>query len=353
MQTALHALHLQAGAQFRDYHGWEIPASFGDQEEEYRALKEAAGIVDLTFRGKLAATGEDRVRFLHGMVTNEVENLQPGQGCYCFLLNAQGRIQADLNLLVEPARVLLDCEPFLTDKIRKTLDHYIIMDQVEMEDLSARMGTIAVEGPRCGQVVRAALGLELPAAEPLAHVSPKGDPDFLLVRTALSGQGIWIFAPAERLPELWESLVEAARALGGRAAGFAALEVARIEAGVPLYGVDIEDSNIPQETSQLRAISFTKGCYIGQEIVERVRSRGHVNRMLVGLVAQGIAPLPAGAKVYAGGNEIGRVTSAVFSPALGKHIALAYVRRKFSEPGTQVGVEGAPAQVSPLPFPGG
>lgn len=351
MQTTLHTLHVKAGAQFRDYHGWEIPESFGGQDEEYRALKEAAGIVDLSFRGKLAASGQDRARFLHGMVTNEVQNLQPGQGCYCFLLNPQGRIQADLNLLVQAERVLLDCEPFLTDKILKTLDHYVIMDQVELEDLSARLGTIGVEGPRCGQVVRAALGLEPPAAEPLAHLSPEGNPDFLLVRTTRSGQGVWIFAPRESLPDLWEKLVEAARVLSGRAVGFAALEAARIEAGIPLYGADIEDSNIPQETSQFQAISFTKGCYLGQEIVERVRSRGHVNRKLVGLVAAGAAPLRAGAKVHAGGREIGRVTSATFSPALGKHLALAYLRREFSEPRQRVEVESTTAEVSGLPFP--
>ncbi len=350
MKTTLHAIHRRAAAEFRDNHGWEIPESFGHPEEEYPALKEAAGLVDLSFRGKLAATGEDRARFLHGMVSNEVEHLQPGQGCYCFILNAQGRILADLNLLVQPERVLLDCEPFLTAKIRETLDRYIIMDQVELEDLSARLGTLGVEGPRSDEVVRAALGAT-PPGEPLAHAGWGGDADSLLVRTNLSGEGLWIIAPMERIPEIWERLLEAARPLGGRAVGHAALEVARIEAGVPLYGADIEEAHIPQETGLLRAISFTKGCYIGQEIVERVRSRGHVNRQLVGLVATGAESLRAGMKVVAGGSEIGHVTSATHSPALGRHIALAYVRREFAEPGKQVTVEDVPAEVSALPFP--
>ncbi len=351
MQTALHSLHLRAGAQFRDYHGWEIPDHFGRWEEEYRALKEAAGIVDLSFRGKAGATGEDRVDFIHRMVSNEVKGLEPGEGHYCFLLNAQGHILADLNVLVQPQRLLLDCEPFLTEKVIQTLDRFIIMDQVELEELSARLGTIAVEGPLCREVVSAVLGLEPPHMKPLAHISPEGDSDFLLVRAALSGEGFWMIAPLERLPKLWESLVEAARPLDGRPAGFAALEVARIEAGIPLYGTDIEEHHIPQETGQFRAISFTKGCYPGQEIVERVRSRGHVNRKLVGLVAEAGQALRAGMKVQAGGRDIGQVTSAAYSPGLGKPIALAYLRREFSDPGKQVEVQGIAAEVAPIPFP--
>ncbi len=352
MRTVLNSVHTAAGAQFCAYHGWEIPENFGSVEAEYQALRRAAGIVDLSFRGKLVATGEDRARFLQGMVSNDVEQLQPGQGNYCFLLNAQGHILADLNVLVQPERLLLDCEPFLTEELRTTLERYIIMDEVELEDRSAHLGTLAVEGPATPQVVSAALGVDELPAEPLAHLSPDGNPDFLLVRTALTGEGFWIVAPVERLPELWQALVEAARPLGGRPVGFAALEVARIEAGTPRYGADIEENNIPQETGQFRALSFTKGCYLGQEIVERVRSRGKVNRKMVGLVAPAGAPLRVGMKIAAGDRDIGRVTSAAHSFALGKPIALAYLRHEFSQPGAQVQVEGMTAEVSPLPFPG-
>ena len=211
-------------------------------------------------------------------------------------------------------------------------------------------------GLALGEALKEVLRLETLPAEPLTHLSPDGKSDFLLVRTALTGEGFWIVAPVERLPELWQSLVQAARPLGGQAVGFAALEVARIEAGTPRYGADIEENNISQETGQFRALSFTKGCYLGQEIVERVRSRGKVNRKLVGLVAPAGSALRAGMKIAAGdrdgGRDIGRVTSAAHSFALGKPIALAYLRHESSEPGAQVQVEGTTAEVSPLPFPG-
>ena len=355
MRTVLDSVHSAAGAQFCAYHGWEIPENFGSVEAEYQALRRAAGIVDLSFRGKLVATGEDRAHFLQGMLSNEVEQLRSGQGNYCFLLNAQGHILADLNVLVQPERLLLDCEPLVTEKLRTTLERYIIMDEVELEDRSAHLGTVAVEGPAARQVVSEVLRLETLPAEPLAHLSPDGKSDFLLLRTALTGEGFWIVAPVERLPELWQALVEAARPLGGRPVGLAALEVARIEAGIPRYGADIEERIIPQETGQFRALSFTKGCYLGQEIVERVRSRGKVNRKLVGLVAPAGAPLRVGMKIAAGGRdsgrEIGRVTSAAHSFALGKPIALAYLRHEFSNSGTQVEVEGIQAHVASLPFP--
>ena len=351
MQTALHSLHLKAGAQFRDYFGWEVPEHFGSFDLEYRAVKQAVGVVDLSFRRKLAASGADRQDFLHRMLTNEINALQPGEGNYCFLLNAQGHILADLNVLVEPQRILLDTEPFLTGKVLETLDRFIIMDQVELEDLSPRLGTIGLEGPLSREVVRQACGVDPPACRPLAHFSPEGDPDLLAVYAAGTGQGLWIIAPTNRLPQLWESLVEAAATLQGRPIGFAALEAARIEAGIPRYGSDIEERSLPQETGQLRAISYTKGCYPGQEVVERVRSRGHVNRRLVGLLALSSEPLRLGAKIQAEGRDIGHVTSATRSPSLGKTIALGYVRREFSEPGSKVAVEGAPAEVAPLPFP--
>ena len=176
MRTVLNSVHSAAGAQFCAYHGWEIPEKFGSVETEYQALRRAAGIVDLSFRGKLVATGEDRARFLQGMVSNEVEQLQSGQGNYCFLLNAQGHILADLNVLAQPERLLLDCAPLVTEKLRTTLERYIIMDEVELEDRSAHLGTLAVEGPAAPQVVSAALGVDELPTEPLAHLSPDGNP---------------------------------------------------------------------------------------------------------------------------------------------------------------------------------
>jgi folate-binding protein YgfZ len=351
VQTALHSIASQAGAQFRELHGWQVPDHFGDWQAEYWALRQAAGIIDLSFRSKLAVTGSERTLFLHRMLSNEVKALQPGQGNYCFLLNPQGHILADINLLMQPERVLLDCEPQAAASLKQTLDRFIIASDVEVENISPRLGTIAVEGPLSREVICPALGFEPPHMKALDHLDPEASPDFVLLRNAIGEEGFWVIAPNQRLPELWAKLLEAARPQGGRATGLAALEVARIEAGRPLLGVDIEERTIPQETGQFRGLSFNKGCYPGQEIVERVRSGGHINRKLVGFAAPGGEVLRAGMKVTADGREAGHLTSAAFSPAAGKYIALGYLRREFAEPEALVSVDGVEAIVVPLPFP--
>jgi folate-binding protein YgfZ len=351
MQTVLHPKHVSVGARLLDYHDWRIPEVFSTFEEEYWALQRAAGLVDLSYRGKLAVRGADAVDYLHRMLSNEVKALQPGEGNYCFMLDAQGHVLAEVNLLAQEHRLLIDCEPFLTSRIREHLEKFVIMDEVEIEDLSGQLGAIGVEGPLSREVVCPVIGMEPPQMKPLAHLRPGGDPDLLLARMNLTGEGFWLIAPLERLPALWDALAQAARQLGGRPVGFQALEATRIEAGVPRYGVDIDEKNIPQETGQFRALSFTKGCYPGQEIVERVRSRGQVNRKLVGLIAAPGTRLAAGMKLLCGGREAGRVTSAAHSPQLERGVALAYLRREHAEPGKQVAADGGAAEVAPLPFP--
>ncbi len=350
MQTQLYSLEQQNGARFIDFQGRQIPESFGNVEAEYRALRRSAGIVDLSYRGKLAVSGADRAAYLHRMLSNEVSNLKPGQGNYCFLLDPQGHVQADMNLLVEPARVLLDTEGFTAERLRAQLDRFVIMDQVEIADVSISLGTIGVEGPLARQVLSAVLGVEPLGMNPLDHVSLQGESAPLLVRASFSGEGFWLMAPAATCPELWQKLVRQAAGCGGGAAGHAALEIARVEAGIPRFGQDITEANIPQETEQFRALSFTKGCYPGQEIVERVRSRGHVNRKLVGVTALAGQRLHSGASLRAEGKDAGHITTAVHSPELGLDIALAYVRQEFSQPGTSVQTDSAAAAISPLPF---
>lgn len=351
MRTPLYALEEQAGARFAVVQGCEIPESFGNVEAEYRRLKRSAGIVDLCARAHLSVTGEDRAAYLHRMLSNEVKGLRPGEGNYCFLLDPQGHIQSDMNLLAGPGRILLDLEGFAAEKLRAQLQRFIIMDQVEIADVSAELGTIGVEGPLAREIVSSVLGIEPPHLKPLDHFSPRDDADTILAHVSWSGEGFWLIAPAGRCPALWQRLVEQASRCGGGPAGHAALEIARVEAGIPRFGSDILETNIPQETGQFRALSFTKGCYPGQEIVERVRSRGQVKRKLVGVLAHAGQAFDAGASVCAAGKDIGELTTAVHSPALGSDIALGYVRREFSAPGTRVEAGGGEAEISPLPFP--
>lgn len=296
----------------------------------YQALREGAAWLDLSSRGIISASGEDRARLLHAMSTNQVKELPPGQGCYAFFLNPQGRIVADANLLILPDRILIDVEPEARERLYQHLDKFIIADDVTLEDVSESMQTWAVEGPTAGQSL-AAMGAPIPET-PYSHADWNGR---IVARVASTGQpGFRIFGRRENVADLSPANADAIR-------------VVRLEHAKPRYGEDIFDTTLPQETQQTHALSFTKGCYIGQEIVERIRSRGHVNRLLVGLRIDAAEPPPAGTKLSANDAEVGEITSAAFSPALGKVVALAYVRAQFAAPHTALTAAGAHAITTP------
>jgi folate-binding protein YgfZ len=294
-----------------------------DWKREYLALREGAAVLDFSARGKIAFTGEDRVRWLHGMVSNDIKGLAPGQGCYCFVLDAQGHIRADANVYAESERLILDCAPEFTDTLATLLDGFIIMDQVEMSVTTAEMGTLSVEGPKSGDV--------------LAQVDTTGLIRYLVPR------GTWLWGSRARLAEARGQLESA----GAIPAGEAAYEVMRIEAGILRAGVDTDASTIANETGCMRALHFNKGCYIGQEIVERVRSRGQVKRIFAGFLAE--AEIAAGSHIEANGSDVGRITSAAFSPGLDCWVALGYVRREYSEPGGELTVGGHTVRIRSIP----
>src|SRR5260370_26166230 len=282
----------------------------------YQALREAAGYIDLSARGKIFATGEDRVRLLHAMTTNHIAQLQPGQGCYAFFLTAQGRVLADANVFILPDRILLDVEPELRQRLYQHLDKFIIADDVTLEDASESLTGTGVEGRRAAEEL-AAMGAPIPEA-PYSHLEWNG---CIVARVSATGEpGFRIFAPQELAPAFTPVDAESVR-------------VVRLEHARPRYGEDIFDTTLPQETQQSHALNFNKGCYIGQEIVERIRSRGHVNRLLVGLRIDSAAPPAGGTKLMASGAEVGEITSAAFSPSLGKVVALGYVGAQHAPPG--------------------
>jgi folate-binding protein YgfZ len=306
----------------------------------YNALREKAAYLDVSARGKIFAAGEDRVRLLHAMTTNHVQQLQPGQGCYAFFLNAQGRILADVNLFVLPDRILLDVEPEVRERVYQHLDKFIIADDVMLEDASDSLTAINVEGPVAAEVM---FELSAPIPEdPWSHLDWNGR---IVARINVTGEpGFRIFAPKEQEGALIGEL-----ALAGLPPALAEeARVVRLEHAKPRYGEDIFENTLPQETQQMHALHFSKGCYIGQEIVERIRSRGHVNRMLVGLrIGSSEAPA-AGAKLSAEGAEVGEITSAAFSPGLGKAAALGYVRSQYAVPGVDLQAAGSSAVTTPV-----
>ncbi len=305
--------------------------------EGYEALRSSAAWLDLGGRGLIEATGEDRTRLLHAITTNHIEQLAAGEGCYAFLLNAQGRIQADVNVLAREDRFWLDTEPETAVKVLAHIDHYIIADDVTLEDLREQFAVLAVEGPEAAGAL-APLAIPVPEA-PYSH---QGWENARLARLSATGlNGYRLFVPAAEKAGMIAKL----EAAGVPAAGAEAVRVVRLEHARPRYGPDIFDTTLAQETQQLHAVHFNKGCYLGQEIVERVRSRGMVHRLLVGLTIEGTeAPMEA-TPVMAGGKETGRITSAAFSPAMKQVVALAYVRRENAEPGTLLECVGRRATV--------
>jgi aminomethyltransferase len=263
----------------------------------YQALREGAGWLDLSARGRIVARGRDRARLLHNITSNDVKNMAPGSGSYAFLLSPQGRIQADLNLFCFDDHFLIDTEPELREKVHQHIKKYIIADQVELEDVTDRTACIGFEGPT--QV------LSVPDAD-YAHVQWES---YTLARATVTDQrGGRIFCAAEQKADVIAKLESA----GARPATLDDARIVRIENGKPRYGEEITDTSLPQETQQMHAVSFTKGCYLGQEIVERIRARGHVNRTLQRFEG---AP-PEGAEVV----------SSVVSPATGRTVGLAWVR---------------------------
>ena len=303
----------------------------------YRALRDSAAWLALDARGRLIARGCDRVRFLHNVTSNEVKKMTPGAGCYAFLLTAQGRIQADLHLFCFDGHFLIDTEPDLREKVPGLILKYKVADQIELEDVTDKTASIAVEGPGAAAIL-AACGAPLPDAD-FAHVAWG---DSTVARISLTGQpGYRVYGPAERKAG-WIFQLEAA---GARAATDEDARLVRIENGKPRYGDDIRETSLPQEAQQMHAVSFSKGCYLGQEIVERIRAQGRVNRKLVRIEVQASEPLAPGTKLAAQGAEAGEVTSSVFSPRAGKVAALAYVRSQFAGPGTALEAGQAAAVV--------
>ena len=291
----------------------------------YEALRKGSAWLDLSARGKIFASGRDRTRLLHNLTTNHIKQLAPGQGCLAFLLSPQGRIQADVHVFCLEDRFLLDTEPELREKVIQHIRKYIIADDVKLDDATERLAAIGVEGPAASAML-ADLGLAVPGDE----YSTLSWEEQIIARVSATGQpALRIYLPAEKKPDLIRRL----EAAGAKAASAEAAQTVRVENGKPLYGVDILDTNLPQETMQMHAIHFEKGCYLGQEIVERIRARGHVNKTLARLEINSATAPTEGTKLVVNGAEVGEITSAVFSPFVGKVLALGYVRTPHNQPG--------------------
>jgi len=309
----------------------------------YEALRSGAAWFDLSPRGKIIASGEDRARLLHAMTTNQVQELKPGEGCYAFFLNPQGRILADVNLFCGADDFLLDVEPETRERLYQHLDKYIIADDVTLEDATDRIVTLALEGPEA-MAAAARLGAPMPE-KPWGHMLWN---DVTVAGASFTGApGLRFFAGAAEKPRLVELFQNA----GAKEASPEAARIVRLEHFQPRYGEDIFDTTLSQETQQAHALSFTKGCYIGQEIVERVRSRGLVHRLLAGVEIDSTEVPEPDTHLVHGDENVGKMTSGAFSPALGKVVGMAYIRRELADPGATLTIDGHAATVRALHRP--
>jgi folate-binding protein YgfZ len=348
-ESALCAVARARGAACVEVDGWSTPANFAEPELEYAALRDDAALVDLAFRDRLRVSGADRVEFLQGMLSNDVKALTAGRGCAALVLTEQGKVVAECLVLALDDAILLDGLASGIAGAAAALARYVVADDVEIQTPTPPDHAFGLFGPHAPAALER-LGVAAPPREPYSHVVAElAGTVMRLVRVpAPDAGGFLCLVPAADVLAWWQRC----GAAGIRSVGQRALEALRIESGMPCYGRDFGPDTIALEAPLEHAISFAKGCYLGQEVIERVSARGHVNRRLVGLEVEGATVPAAGDPVFAPEREVGRVTSASWSWRLGHPVALGYVRREHVAAGTRLEVRGAagsaPAIVRPL-----
>ena len=313
------------------------PLSFSDPVEEYWAIKKAAGLADISNNGRLIITGKDRVTFLNGLLTNDITKIAEDGGQHSALLNPKARVIADLYLYRQPESILVDTGNSPASEIKENLERFIITEDVQLQNASTDLVQLTIQGPRSSQVIKDTLGLVVEDLK-LLHYKSLG-PSSIISRDRTGKGGYDIVLPNEEAEAVWQGFLLKAGDSGLRPVGSRAMEMLRIEAGYPKYGVDIDQDIIVLEAGFKDAISFTKGCYLGQEVVARATHIGRVNKQLVGLeITASAAPLPQ-SKLISNGVEVGFITSAVFSPESGKVVGLGYLNRDNAKEGAVLTID--------------
>ena len=355
-QSTLSTFHKSNGAEFVERDGWLLPAHFGNSAAEYAAVRSAIGLMDLSDRGLLQVTGPDRLSFLQGMLSNDLRTLKPFTGQYATLLTQQGKVIADVRVLCAMNSFYLDFFESLKEKILAHLNRYLVADEVEIADRSTEYATLSIQGSQSEALLRKLVGqAELPAHS-LQHAMVNVDATATCaVYASHTGEtGFDLIAPIANLSNIAQRVTGTGKQFSAAWVGEEAQNILRIEAGIPRYGVDFTEDNLLLEVGLDHAVSFTKGCYLGQEVVERIRSRGHVNKKLVGLTLEGQEPASPRDVIVFADKPVGTITSSVHSPALGKPIAVGYVNKDCWNPDTRLTVNHngilVAARVTALPF---
>jgi aminomethyltransferase len=346
-QTALHPWLASPGARTGTYNGVETALSFGDPAAELAALRSGCGVFSLAWRSVIHVTGKDRVRWLHNMVTNNVRDLPANHGKYNFVLNAQGRILGDMYIFNRGESLILETDAIQVETLLTAMKRFIIMDKVEMTPAGESLIAIGVCGPNSETVLAR------------ADINAFGMAPLEVRELSVGGLALTLIRGPEQKPGWFELWIDPAKAqdcwsrltsADAQPVGSEALEMWRVLRGIPSYGQDIRDRDLPQETEQMQALTFTKGCYIGQEIVERIRARGQVHRKFTGFIFG--SQIPAIGKFEADGRALAEVTTLATVPTSAgkKNIGLGYVRREALAAGPKIDLNGKEATVVNLPF---
>jgi glycine cleavage system T protein (aminomethyltransferase) len=357
-QSRLYEHHQKLGAIFEEVAGWEMPAHYGEWVAEYHAVRQAVGLSDLSQRGKIRVTGDDRVKWLQGLISNDILPLQPGQGRYSSFLTHKGKMLGYFRVYTLVDSLWVEDVGEVGDATFQALRKFLLYGiKAKIENCAETWGLLLISGPKACATVSAAFGVEMSDLTPVNAIAAKigGHTSFVL-RTEETGEiDLEVLLPVDTLSTAWERLLEAGATYGIKAVGGHAREALRIEAGLPKAGPDLNEEIVPPEANlEGKAFSLNKGCYPGQEVVARMDTYGNVRRHLVGLVMKDSTIPPRLAKIFSGDREVGWVSSATHSPHLKAPIALAFPLRDFSASGTNLTIEidGArhDATVRALPF---
>ena len=357
-QSPLHDHHVQLGATFEEVSGAWIPAYYDQVAVEHAAVRHAAGLSDLSHRGKIRVTGDDRIKWLQSIISNDILPLQSGQGRYSSFLTHKGKMLGYFRVYIQPDAVWIEDVGEVGDATFQALRKFLLYGtKAKMENCLENWALLLVSGPKSGEIVSAAFGTDLRSLE-LLHVAGAtiGEQQALVIRTEETGeQDFEILVPVQGVAPAWEHMMAAGAPFGIKPVGARAREALRIEAGLPKAGPDLNEEIVPPEANlEKKAFSLSKGCYPGQEVVARMDTYGNVRRHLVGLILQDQTVPPQGSKLFSGDREVGWISSAAFSPERNAVLAFGFPLRDFSSPGTALAVEMAgtrhPATVHALPF---
>ncbi|MGH7167946.1 MAG: aminomethyltransferase family protein [Nitrospiraceae bacterium] len=356
--SRLHDHHLKLGAVLGEAGGWEMPVHYGDPVAEHTAVRQGVGIADFSHRGRIRVTGEDRVKWLQSVISNDILPLAAGQGLYSSLLTHKGKMLSYFRVYALPDSLILEDVGEIGETTFQALRKFLLYGtKAKMENCAETWGLLLVSGPKAAECTKAAFGADINGLKPLAFLTQEiGGQHALLIRTEETGEtDIEILLPADQLVTAWDRLWSAGEPMGLKPFGTEAREALRLEAGLPMAGADLTEEIVPPEANlEGKAFSLSKGCYPGQEVVARMDTYGSVRRRLVGLILQDPVIPPKGAKLFSGEREVGWVTSAARSPALNHVIAFGFPLRDFTQPGTALTVEidghRYDATVHALPF---